>query len=499
MTLLVVAIVWTIGSLSVLAQTGELDLTILDKKTRDPIPVRIRIEDGKGRAPLIRKIPRLGNDFTFRDLLTFKMKMGKYNFTINRGPHYQERTGWWEVKRNGFDQKTLELPRFVDMHKEGWYSGDLLVARERDHLDVLLDAEELDFVVAPSWQVSKPVKKLSKDRSREIEAVQNRFVDFSGGVLSQDGRYLATGLKEETLLSEDTPNLPPAFARYVREHGGKLHVLDPYAWDLPQLVAEGNVDSVAVLPDALRLDGDVAKFAGRALKDTKYQGKHGIGKYAQAIYFHLLNCGLRIAPSACSSSGECKNPPGYNRVYVACGQYFNAKTWWENLLEGKSIVSNGPVLRVRANDQLPGYVFRGEPGATVKLTISCNLGTRQKVEYLEIIQNGLVTESVRLDEWAKANGKLPPIEFEQSGWFCVRAYAPGEENYRVALSAPFYVDFGTPRVSKKSAQFFVEWVYDQGRRIQASKLAKSEKLIRLRELKAARDYWQRLAQSAEDG
>ena len=82
MTLLVVAIVWTMGSLSVLAQTGELDLTILDKKTRDPIPVRIRIEDGKGRAPLIRKIPRLGNDFTFRDLLTFKMKMGKYNFCL---------------------------------------------------------------------------------------------------------------------------------------------------------------------------------------------------------------------------------------------------------------------------------------------------------------------------------------------------------------------------------------------------------------------------------
>jgi len=481
-----------------MGQTGELDLTILDEKTRDPIPVRIRIEDRRGRAPRILNVPRLGNDYTFRDLLTFKMKIGKYNFTINRGPHYQERTGWWDVKRNGFDQKTLELPRFVDMHKEGWYSGDLLVTRDRDQLDVLLDAEELDFIVTPTWEVGKPIKKISRDRRRQIETLNSRFVDSSGGVLSREGRYLATSVPEEILLSNNTPQEPAAFARYAREHGGKLHVLDPYAWDLPQLVAEGNVDSIAILPDALRLDGDNSKITGRTLKDGKYEGKHGIGKYAQAIYFHLLNCDLRIPPSAFSNSGDCKNPPGYNRVYVACGQDFNPETWQENLLEGKSIVSNGPVLRVRANDQLPGYVFQGEAGSVEKVTISCNLGTRQKVEYLEIVQNGLVTESVRLDEWAKANGKLPPIELEQSGWFCVRAYSPSEENYRVALSAPFYVDFGTPRVSKKSAQFFVDWVYDRGRMIKASKLAKNEKLILLRELRASRDYWQQLAESATE-
>ena len=42
----------------------------------------------------------------------------------------------------------------------------------------------------------------------------------------------------------------------------------------------------------------------------------GVGYWVQEIYYHLLNCGLRVAPSAGSASGVLPNPVGYNRVYV---------------------------------------------------------------------------------------------------------------------------------------------------------------------------------------
>ncbi len=476
---------------------GEMDLTVLDAKTKQPIAVRLRIEDKRGKAPVIRDVPRLGNDFTFRDLLTFKLKKGLYRFTVDRGPHYQQRSGVLEVNRNGFDQKTLELPRFVDVHKEGWYSGDLMVARKRDELDLLMDAEELDFVVAPTWHLDEKSKAIRDAPTRSLQQTPYGYVDNSAGIYSEKAaRLLAIGLTEEQLQPATDCGTALEFAAYVSNSGGNVHVLDPAIWDLPLLVAANYVSSIAVLTDALQLDGDQSKTAGRRPKDARYRGQHGLGRYAQAIYFHLLNTGHRIAPAAHSNSGDSDNPPGYSRVYVACGQDFSAETWWENLQNGRCVVSNGPVLRAKANGQLPGYVFEGNEGSPVTLTISCNLGTRQKVEYLEIIQDGLVTESVRLDEWAKAKGKLPPVTFERSGWLAVRAYAPGEKNYRAALTAPFYVDIGTPTISKKSAQFFLDWTYEYARAIQKSKLPKSDKVAKIQQLKTGRNYWQGLLDNA---
>src|SRR5690606_42142849 len=47
-----------------------------------------------------------------------------------------------------------------------------------------------------------------------------------------------------------------------------------------------------------------------------FPGPHGNGRWSQEIYYHLLNCGLRIPPTAGSGSGVGPNPVGYNRVYV---------------------------------------------------------------------------------------------------------------------------------------------------------------------------------------
>src|SRR5262249_705740 len=45
----------------------------------------------------------------------------------------------------------------------------------------------------------------------------------------------------------------------------------------------------------------------------------GNGYWSQEIYYHVLNCGLRIPPSAGSASGVLPNPVGYDRVYVHVG------------------------------------------------------------------------------------------------------------------------------------------------------------------------------------
>lgn len=471
-------------------QLGELDLTVLDAETKQPIPARLRILDSRGRAPRIRNVPRLGNDFTFRDLLSFKLRTGKYRFTIDRGPHYHQRNGILEVDRDGFDQKTLLLPRFVDIREEGWFGGDLLVRRQRDEMEILLAAEELDIACVPSWDPGKALTRPQLRYARTTEKVGASLVDFSCGVAVTDGgRLLAANVSD--LVDPAAVALDAhGFATAMKHKGAHLSLLDPYGYDLPMLVAHGLADSVAILSDDLRLDADATAHSGRKTKDPRFRGQHGLGRFAEHIYFQLLESGHKIAPAAVSGSGDTDNPPGYNRVYVACGQEFSSEAWWNNLRLGRAIVSNGPVLRVRANDQLPGYVFTATTGAKVEIDLSCKLGTRQKVEYLEVIKNGRVVESVRLGEWAKTGGRLPIIEFTESGWLAVRAAAPGEMNYRCALSAPFFVEIGgATRVSKQAAEFFLDWVYDRARAIRRLAIAEEEMRARIAQQRVARDYW----------
>lgn len=477
-------------------ELSEIDLTVVDADTNEPIAARLRISNSRGRPPRIRDVPRLGNDVSFRDTLTFKLKPGHYQFTIDHGPHYQQRTGRLEVNRDGFDQKTVTLPRFVDIRKEGYFSGDLLLTRDQDDIELLMNAEELDVAARPSWNAGVAFSLVAAKLDRTIYS-QESVRDFSATVLESDGGRLFLG-------NVPSPIDPTAFATTPLDFATKageiphthLALLDPWGWDTPMLVAHGNVDSIAIMGDALQLAGDKNNVQGRKLKNSRFQDQHGAGLFAEHIFFELLNCGIKIAPSAFSNSGDTKNPPGFNRVYVSCGQDFSADTWWRNLAAGESIVSNGPVLRALANGQKPGHVFKSDEKELV-VELTAELATRQKVEYLEIIKNGRVVQEVRLDEWVKAGGHLPLITFTESGWFLVRAYAPSEQNYRCAMTAPFFVELNEQtRVSKKSAQFFADWVMDRAKQLRKAELPKDELRERIKEQKFAHDFWTRLVTDA---
>ena len=479
------------------AELGEIDLTIVDAETKKPIAARLRIQDSRGRPPRIKGVPRLGNDFTFRDTLTFEMKKGRYFFTIEHGPHFKKRAGHLDVDRDGFDQKTLELPRFVDLRKKGYFSGDLLCTRDPNHIDLLMQAEDLDLTARPNWTAGKAFNEFTKNRDRSIHD-ETRVRDFSASVLECAGGRINLLNHGSAISPTKVPTDSLGFAQYSRDSNGHLAVLDPWMWDMPMLVANGLVDSLSILGDTQRLDSDAKQKAGIKSKTKRFAGStpHATGRYAQHIYFQLLNCGLRIAPSAFSNSGDVRNPPGYNRVYVQCDK-LSSQTWYENLELGKSIVSNGPVLTAKVNGQHPGYVFHSDQ-SPLKLEVTCELSTRQKIEYLDVIKDGVVLDSVRLDKWAAAGGHLPIVQFDESGWLMIRAYAVTEENFRCAVTAPFYVEIGeTPRISKSSADFFVSWVLERGRQIRDNKeLSKADRRRRLAEQKHAYEFWAQLSKRA---
>ena len=138
-----------------------------------------------------------------------------------------------------------------------------------------------------------------------------------------------------------------------------MDIEKPYWWDVPVWLPHG-VDSAGLACNHMLRDGMYESEAWGRPRDTqRLPPPRGNGFYTQELYYHILNTGLRVPPSAGSASGVMQNPVGYNRVYVHLDGPLTWTKWWEGLRAGHSFVSNGPLLRARANGQWPGTSSNG--------------------------------------------------------------------------------------------------------------------------------------------
>ena len=81
------------------------------------------------------------------------------------------------------------------------------------------------------------------------------------------------------------------------------------------------------------------------------------------------------------------------------------------------------------------------------------------------IATGIPADKIE-DEWKK-KGELETLLFKESGWFLVRAITDNSKTFRFASTAPYYVEMGETkrRISKTSAQFFLDWVRERAQRV----------------------------------
>ena len=444
----------------------------------------------------------MGDSLVFEGHLTLGLRKGKYTFDIEAGPEFHTRQGHFAVERHAEDAKEISLARKVNMHEEGWWAGDLDVWHPLDNMPLLMRAEHVDLVPLLRQQNVRGKCQVLKDRGRASPselaapfygpwAVMDRC---RGGGLLLFGR---TAAPEVCGRKADAPSLPLVTQTHAAE--GKVVALTPFAWDLPLWLASGKLDAIAILHrHALRGETIDNEAWGKARDKTFYPGKLGNGRWGEAIYQHVLNCGLRVPPAAGSGAGTSRSPIGTNRVYVHCdgrfsrGDPFSPDLWWQGLRSGRVLVTNGPLLRVQVEGHPPGHVFTVEQGRPREFQIGLKLTfyAKSPVEYLEIVKNGQVAHEVRLDDLARRQGRLPVLKFDESGWFLVRAVTSETGTYQFASTGPYYVEMGyRRRISRKSVQFFLDWLDEAAEKFTGNKPVQDE-------ITAARPFWQDLLERA---
>jgi hypothetical protein len=257
---------------------------------------------------------------------------------------------------------------------------------------------------------------------------------------------------------------------------------------MPVWVASGKIDSMGLANNHMCRSSMLDNEAwGKPRDKSVYRSPRGNGLWSQEIYYHLLNCGLRIPPTAGSASGVLPNPVGYNRVYAFVGEELTYEKWWEAVRLGRVFVTNGPLIRPAVEGRLPGHVFRAPAGSELVLDVNLTLTVRDPVSYLEVIKDGKVERAVRLEELA--NDRLKGVKFDRSGWFLMRIITEVEPTFRFVSTGPYYVEIGEePRISRKSAQFFVDWVKERQARIKLTDPDQKREVLEPH--LAAQKYWE---------
>jgi hypothetical protein len=489
--------------------TGTLRLRIVERNADRlaPVPARVHLVDARGEPVLARGLPAWRDHFNCDDDVRLDLPPGRYTYTIERGPEYRRASGAFTLSAGEVREQEVVLRRLIDLAALGWYSGETHVHRSPDDLPLLLRSEDLH--VAPVLTVWNQNNQW-KDRALPARPLVGAGPDRAYHLLAcederRGGALLYFNLGRPLELGGDGPEFPSPgvhLREAIEQPGAWVDVEKPFWWDMPTWVATGKVQSIGLANNHMcrgRMFEDEAW--GRPRDVREFPPPRGNGFYSQALYYRLLNCGLRIPPSAGSASGVLPNPVGYNRAYVQLDGPFSYKAWWRGLGEGRSFVTNGPILLVEVDGRHPGTVFRSPGGEPRRVSLEIRVFGDDPLEAVEVIRDGVVAERLAVEGLAE-RVRARPLVFEASGWFLVRAIAAVPGTFRFASTAPFYVEVGESHstVRRDDVALFLRWIDERIAALQADQKgalgdpARKEEVLRPH--REARRFFERLLRSA---
>ncbi len=471
---------------------GVLTVEAVDQKTSEPLAARMTLRNARGRVVRIAHPAALPSGVVaFDGTIDLPLKKGNYTFLIDAGPEFATQTGRFKIERRSEDTKEVQLQRRADMNSAGWWAADLDVQ--------LLNAE------APVWLRASGLSLMPLLTAHSVgnDCEQHKTPPAVIDGLHLQGPWASLRLEGGSglLIAGGEAHVDPcqptaALFETAAEQDARVLALSADAWDLPLWLAADRIRAIGVLHRGLNapLPKDQR---GRPPTPKRFPGKQGPGRWNEAVYQHALNCGLRLPPFAASGAGsEAKKlsglRPGDARTYAYCGEDFSRDAWWEALDAGRVVATNGPLLHTSVEGEPPGHVFRLEAGERRSFQIGLSLSFYREwpVEYLEIVRNGRVEHEVRLADLAASQGRLPPLEFDRSGWFLVRAITNDSTRYRYATTGPYYVESEyQQRISRRSVEFFREWMDELADRYHDDPSAMAE-------VEKARAFWDALLERA---
>jgi TolB protein len=184
------------------------------------------------------------------------------------------------------------------------------------------------------------------------------------------------------------------------------------------------------------------------------------------IWYRLLNLGFRLpagaGTDAMANYASLRGPVGMNRVFIAIVGETTPEKLHAGLKQGRTFVSNGPLLGLDINGKHPGdEITLAKP---MTLPYHASLRSIVPIDHFELIFNGRVIASHHVDGARTQADITESVEIPASGWLVLRAWNDHadpkvQDIYPYASTSPVYVTIdGQPPHSPEDAAYFVSWL-----------------------------------------
>ncbi|HVX11576.1 MAG TPA: CehA/McbA family metallohydrolase [Pirellulales bacterium] len=382
---------------------------------------------------------------------------------------------------NTATELTVHMRPWVDMASRGWYSGDSHVHL---HTGGPIDATVADALIAARAEginyVNLCVSNNVGDDIRDAEMITGKphaaSTDRHLLVFGEEMRSTIYGhmqffginklVEPQYTGFDDTPNHLdfPANHRMASaavEQGGVVTYGHPMFVGQPFPFTDELTQPNAA---ARELPIDAVLGVVHAVDLMSYNSDEPL---SAELWYRLLNCGLKLA--ACVGTDalldRSTEPMGGDRVYVKSALPLTMQTWLEGLKEGRTFVTNGPILTLLVDGNGPGDTCK--IAAAGKVRVAATVESHVPFDKVEVIVNGklaaeaVVAPSKTEDVLVKRLDLELPVE--RSSWVALRVRGPDHplvfDGPVWAHTSPVYVSVADqPIASREDAKYFVDWI-----------------------------------------
>jgi TolB protein len=462
---------------------GTLKVRIEDGETGEVAAARVYLtaSDGKTYVPdgTYHRIDRRAQHlFHSEGMFSVEVPAGEVELEVVRGFERWPVKSRIGVSANEVASVKIELPRMADWKTMGWYNGNMHLhmnyggnlRNTPEHLMLMGAAEDVDVI------------------ANQVANKDNRILDFHyfrGGVdpISTDERILIFGQEYRppfyghiSLYNMRDHLISPFLTGY---EGTGLDSLYPSNTDIFRLAREQGAIGGYVHPGG----GPRGYLVDSALEVIDY---HEVmtgddHRRVAAVWHRSLNCGFKIP----AVGGEDANTSlhlhkimGSGRTYVFLNE-LSWENWVEGIVQGRTFVTNGPLLDFRVDGQRPGAEIRLDEGGG-RIRIAGRMESFVPIDAVEVFRNGQVIETIPTTAGGHRAQFAKELAVTQSGWYTLRASSaeyshPVDSPFPFAETSPVYVYVGErPIRSKEDSEYFIARIDGVIEELKASSQWRSE-------------------------
>jgi hypothetical protein len=409
-------------------EIGPVRLTNGDYNDND---IRSTTYEGRSAYPFWREVAA----YFVTKPFSIVLPAGRWRLAVARGletvPYFEE----FRISPNHSLTRRVVLRRWVDMPRLGWYSGD-------DHVHYPRQNPGHDrFLMA--WTMAEDIHVANILRMGNTQRVFFEQSGFGEAGRHQQGTYALVSGQEDprTAIDEQGHTIALNISGPVRDES-RYHLYDLMFDGAHQLGGLAGYAHIAWASELFRRQRPES-FPTWDPTINVVRGKVDFFEILQfrrlglEDYYDFLNLGFRLIASA-GSDLPWGSTIGEARVYAHTGPRFSAGEWFRALKQGRSFVTNGPMLTLEVNGGMPGDELNLRRGAVLQVRARAwappSIGAP---ETLEIIANGAVAGTAKSDGESRTelNISLRP-RAESSMWISARVTA---RNGAMAHTSPVYV------------------------------------------------------------